>query len=171
MVRRIIVGAVATACALGAGQAAAETTKPFPVTATVVSGCQVATDGAGRWGTIDLGTTPGTAGATVTATLVSAGGAGIAIACTPGVTAALSADNGDNATAGMRYLKQAGGTATIPYRLYADGSATAWTSGTVSLPFGPSTGQRVVPVRATATLSAASPAGTYTDTVRITLSW
>ena len=151
--------------------ALAEMSKPFPITALVVNGCSVVTDGSGRWGTIDLGTTPGAAGATIQSSLVSAGGAGIAIDCTPGVSAALAADGGDNAVAGGRFLKLAGGTATIPYQLYADGSSTPWTTGTVSLPFTPSTGRRLVPVRSVATLSAPTPAGTYTDTVRVTLTW
>lgn len=164
------VATLAAMLALGS-PALAEMSKPFPVAAVVVNGCAVVTDGSGNWGTIDFGTTPGMSGATVQSSLVSAGGAGIAIDCTPGVVASLSADNGDNGAAGGRFLKQTGGTATIPYLLFADASATAWTTGALSLPFTVNSGRRLVPVRGVATLSGPKPAGTYTDTVRVTLTW
>ena len=151
--------------------AAAETTKAFALTATVVNGCVIASNGGSNWGTIDLGTLPGTAGATADASLVSAGGAGIAIECTPGVTAAIAADGGDNAAAGTRYLKRSSGNQKIAYRLFANGSNAEWTTGTISLPFTSATGQRLVPLRAVATLSGPTAAGTYTDTLRITLTW
>lgn len=155
---------------LATAPAVAETSRSFPLTATVVNGCSVATDGSGRWGTIDLGSTPGSSGSSVTATLASPGGAGISLDCTAGVTATLTADAGSNGVAGQRFLLQSGGTAKIPYQLYADGGAAPWTGG-LSLPFTAGTTRRLVPVRAVATLAAPAPAGTYTDTVRVTLTW
>jgi len=170
-VRGGIFVAAALAAAFATPAAQAETTKSFPVSATVLNGCAVVTNAGQSWGVIDLGTTPGTPNATAQGTLVSAGGAGIAVECTPGVTAALIADAGANANGGVRQLRQAGGAATIAYQLFADGSNTAWGSGAVSLPFAPGVKRRLVPVRAVAVLTGARPAGTYVDTVRITLSW
>lgn len=149
----------------------AEMTRSFTVSASVVNGCSVNADATQGWGRIDMGTTPGTAGARAEGSLVSAGGAGIAVECTPGVTATLSADGGDNAAGGARRLRQSGGSATIAYQLFADGSSSEWAASPVSLPFAPGSGQRLVPIRAVATLVGAQPAGTYTDTVRITLTW
>jgi spore coat protein U-like protein len=149
----------------------AETTKSFPVTAVVANGCVITSDGAGGLGSIALGTTPGTAGSSVQASLISPGGAGLAIECTPGVTGSLSADNGDHPVSGARYLKRTTGTATIPYLLYLNGSSTAWTTGALSLPFVAGTGKRLIPLVARATLPAMTAAGSYSDNVRITVSW
>jgi len=162
--------AAITALALcAAGPARAETVKPFEVTARIVSGCIVAQDAAGRWGTINLGSVSGVAGDSAQATLLSTAGAGLVIECTPGLSATLSADNGDHPSGGERFLQAAGGTGTIRYRLYANGGSTPWAGGTVPLTF--ATGAQVIPVRAVATLAGPTAAGIYTDTVRITLSW
>lgn len=148
---------------------AAETTRSFEVAARVVPGCVVATDAGGRWGTIDLGTTPGAAATSVEATLLSTAGSGLSIECTPGVTGSLSADTGDHPASGARRLQRTGSTDTIGYRLYADGGTTPWTTGTVPLAF--TAGPRIVPILAVATLTGPTTAGRYTDTVRVTLSW
>jgi len=148
---------------------AAETVKPFEVTARIVSGCVVVQDAAGRWGTINLGSTAGVAGTSAQATLLSTAGAGLVIECTPGLLATLSADNGDHPSNGERFLQAAGGAATIRYRLYANGGSTPWSGTAVPLAF--VTGAQVIPVRAVATLAGPAAAGTYTDTVRVTLSW
>ncbi len=150
--------------------AGAETARPFAVSARIVAGCSIAADAAGRWGAIDLGTVSGAAaGTTAQGALVSTVGAGIAIECTPGLSATLSADTGDHPDGGGgRRLMLSGGTATIGYILYADGATTPWTA---ALPLSFGTGQRLLPVRAVATLAGPAPAGRYTDTIRVTLSW
>jgi spore coat protein U-like protein len=147
---------------------AAETSRSFEVSARIVAGCSVAADTAGRWGTIALGSVAGVPGSSAGATLVSVAGAGIAIDCTPGLSATLSADAGDNPDGTARRLKLAGGAATIGYTLFADGSQSAW-SAPLPLTFAGTT--RLVPIRAAAALSAPAAAGTYADTVRVTLSW
>ena len=169
--RACIFVAAALLPALVPSLACAETAKSFPVSATVVNGCAVATNAGGAWGTIDLGTTPGTSGATGEGSLMSAGSTGIVIDCTPGVVAALVPDLGINSSGGVRYLRQSGGAATIAYQLFANGSSAAWGTDTLSLPFAGGVTRRTVPVRAVATLSGPRPAGTYVDTVRVTLSW
>ncbi|MEH3047325.1 Csu type fimbrial protein [Sphingomonas adhaesiva] len=155
---------------IAASPAAAETAKPFEVSARILPGCLVATDAGGRWGTIDLGRVAGVPGSIGDATLVSTAGAGLSIECTPGMTVNVTADTGDHAAAGERRLQRSGGTDTIAYRLFADGSSTPWAGAAVPLSFAAG-GTRLLPVRARATLTAPVAAGTYTDTVRITLSW
>jgi spore coat protein U-like protein len=152
--------------------AAAETTKAFQVSADIVKGCIVSTNGAGQWGRIDLGTVSGVARGTVGADLLSGGVAGLQIDCTPDMTATLTADNGVRGAAGIRALGLNGtSVATIPYQLFADGSATPWTTQSIALSFASGTTRRTLPIRGVATLSGAMAAGVYSDTVRITLSW
>lgn len=150
--------------------AAAQTTQSFTVGATIVQGCRVETVAGGSWGRIDLGTVPGTATDTIEADLIAAG-TGIAIECTPGTTATVRADAGQNATNGVRALVRTnGGAARLPYRLVLDGG-TEWTTQGIALAFTQATPVRRLPVRARTTLPGALATGRYTDTVRITISW
>lgn len=150
--------------------ATAQTTQSFTVGATIVPGCRVETIAGGSWGRIDLGTVPGTASGTVEADLIAAG-TGIAIECTPGTTATVRADTGQNATGGVRALaRTTGGAARLPYRLILD-SGTEWTTQAIALGFTQATPVRRLPVRGRAVLPGALAAGRYTDTVHITISW
>lgn len=149
--------------------AAAQTTQSFTVSATVVQGCQVQTLAAGNWGRIDLGTVPGTSSGTVEADLLGSG-TGLSIECTPGTTATLRADPGLNASGGGRTLAPTSGTARLPYRLILDGGSE-WTTQPISLDFTPAQPVRRLPLKGRAVLPGALPAGRYTDTVRITLTW
>lgn len=157
--------------AAAATPAMAETSRPFEVTARLLPGCLVATDAGGRWGTIELGSVAGVPGSVGDATLISTAGAGLSIECTPGTTVNVTADTGDHPAAGERRLQRSGGADTIGYRLFADGAATPWAGAALPLSFAGGAGARLLPVRARAVLTAAAPAGRYTDTVRITLSW
>lgn len=150
--------------------AGASRTASFTVGATVVTGCTVTLDASGRWGAIALGSTPGVGNHSVSGTLLSGGVAGIQLNCTPGATVNVTADGGDHAVSGQRRLAGPG-SALIPYALYANGSAVAWTTQTVAVTFPAGVSARALPVTATATLTGAVAAGAYGDTVRITLSF
>jgi spore coat protein U-like protein len=169
MVATMLAGVIAGGC--GATSATAETSKSFQVSAVVANGCSVTTtsSGTGTWGNIGLGTVSGVTTGTVQASLLSSGNAGIQIDCTPGMTASMTADSGNNAVSGVRQL--ASGTARIPYQLYANGSGTAWTTQAVALTFPVGTSHQNVPVIAKATLGPPTKTGAYADTVRVTLSW
>lgn len=169
MAALMLAGAFAGGC--GATPATAETLKSFQVSAVVANGCAViSSGGAGSWGSIDLGTVSGIASGTVQASLLSSGTAGLQIDCTPGMTASVTADTGLNPTSGgVRQL--ASGTSKVPYLLYANGSAVAWTTNAIALSFPVGNSHLSVPVVAKATLSGATKAGAYADTVRVTLSW
>lgn len=148
----------------------AATSKAFDVTATIVNGCAVAQAG-GSWGQISLGTVSGLATGTVEANLIASGVSGVVIECTPGTSASLSADNGNNAASGQRRLMQAGVATMVPYALFANGSTTAWTTQPLALSFAAGASKQTIPVKASLTLPGALQAGKYTDTLRLTLSW
>lgn len=157
---------------LAGGPASAQMTKAFQVSADIVNGCLVATGGSGHWGDIALGSVSSSATGTVEADLLSGGANGIQIDCTPGLTVSLTADNGNQPSGGVRQLAIAGNAgARVPYQLYANGSATPWTSQAVSLSFPAGTSHMAFPVHAKATLPGSMVAGAYSDTVRVTLSW
>jgi spore coat protein U-like protein len=153
--------------------AMAEMSKSFTVSATITNGCLVASNGSGgSWGSIDLGTVSGIAAQTASANLLSGGAAGLQLECTPGLTAAITADQGLNGAGGTRRLVHAADAASlIPYQLYANGSTTPWTTDAVALSFPVGTSHLSLPVRAVASIPGAMRGGTYSDTVRVTIAW
>lgn len=163
------------AVALLTGPAAAQDRRAaFRVSATVAAGCTVTSDGAGAggsWGRIDLGSVAGVGGAVASGGVVSNGVAGLMIGCTPETSASLTADAGENALAGQRRLRRAGGGAAIPYQLRVGAGADPWNLQPIALAFPAGVSRRTLPVSATATLSGATAAGTYSDTVRLTLTF
>lgn len=151
--------------------AASPAQQSFQVSADIVAGCSVATSGSSQWGSIDLGTVTGIQSGTVSAALVSTGGAGLQIDCTPGTAVSVSADTGSNPNGGVRRLALTGNAArTIPYRLYVNG-ATEWTTQSIPVVFGTGVSRVTLPVTGTATLAGSQTAGAYSDTVRVTLAW
>lgn len=168
--RAIIIFALICA---GAGQAdaASPVQQAFQVSAVIATGCAV-TASAGSWGQIDLGGVQGVQSGTVSATLVSPGGAGLVVDCTPGTMLAVTADNGSYASGGMRQLALATDpTRRIPYQLFANGSGTPWSGQSVAMSFPVGTSRLALPIAATATLPGVQKAGAYADTVQITIQW
>ncbi|MCH2486411.1 MAG: spore coat U domain-containing protein [Erythrobacter sp.] len=143
----------------------------FEVAAEIVPGCAVSADAGGNWGHIDFGTLDGIGTATAEAALVSSGGAGIAISCTPGIDVALVADTGNHALSEQRHLRRSGGEETIGYELFVTDQRIAWSTEPVTLRFDLGTSSLLIPVHAKATLPGPMAAGTYSDTVRVTISW
>lgn len=164
-----LLAAVAVAMMAGAAPAWAQTRADFAVSAMVVNGCAVAVDAGGVLGRIDFGTLPGTASQNVDAELLSGGGTGIAIECTPGTTASVAADMGDHASGGERRLGS--GSNRIAYRLLVGDGLVVWGSQSLALSFPSGGASQRLAVRGRAVLTGAHAAGTYTDTVRITISW
>lgn len=157
---------------LGPAPAQAELTKSFQLSATIANGCSVATTGTGTWGDINLGSVSGIATGSASANLISGGNTGMQVSCTPGMSVQVSADNGNQPVGGVRQLVHSVNSAsTVPYQLYANNSATPWTTQTITLSFPTGTSLQTLPVKATATLAAPMRAGAYSDTVHVTLSW
>jgi spore coat protein U-like protein len=150
----------------------AETSRSFQVTAAIVKGCVVATDASAQLGRIDFGTVPGTARGPTDATLLSGSTSGIAIECTPDTDVTITADLGEHASGGVRRLGLNGGNQdVVAYQLYADGSTTAWTTQALSLRFASGATSRTMPIVGRAQLTGAMAAGSYSDTVRVTVAW
>lgn len=147
----------------------AQTRADFSVSARIVNGCAVALDTGGVVGQIDFGTLPGTASQSVEADLLSSGGTGIAIECTPGATASVSADMGDHASGGER--RMGSGTNHIAYRLLLGSGPGEWATQPVTLSFPAGGSAQRLALRGRAILTGVHAAGRYSDTVRVTVSW
>lgn len=166
------VASVAFTSLSSAAPAAAETAKAFTISADIVTGCQITLAAGGNWGKITLPGAAGIQSGTVQADLLSGSSSGIQLECTPGTQLSVTADTGNQPISGVRQLGISGNPAArIPYQLYANGSPTPWTTQSVALAFPVGTSKQLFPVSATATLPGQQRAGTYTDTVRITLAW
>ncbi|RVT43824.1 Csu type fimbrial protein [Sphingobium algorifonticola] len=151
--------------------ACAELTRDVTVSADVVPGCRIATTSNGSLGNADFGSHSGTSTSTVNAAVVGATGAGLRIECTPGITLGIAADAGAHAVSGQRHLAGPASSTPIPYDLYANGGTTPWTSNTVSLGFTQGGTIQIFPITARVTLPGNARAGSYTDTVHVTLTW
>ncbi len=151
--------------------ACAELTRDVAVSADVVPGCRIATTGSGSVGNADFGTHPGTATTTLDAAVVGASGSGLRIECTPGITLSIAADSGAHAVGGRRHLAGPASSTPVAYDLYANGGSTPWTSNTLSLGFTVASTIQTVPITARITLPGNARAGTYTDTIHVTLTW
>ncbi|TKI07303.1 Csu type fimbrial protein [Martelella alba] len=151
------------------GQARALPTQTFQVAATIVAGCQVL--GSGIMGTLDFGSLASVGGSTADGTFRQNGA--LTIACTPGTTLSMSIDGGSH-YANSRYLLRAGGTDTVAYRLFThsvSGSASEIpVNQNIAISYADAN-QITLPIYATAYLNGGQPAGTYTDTLAVTLSW
>lgn len=169
---RVIAILLSGALCLAGAPARAELTKSFQLSAVIANGCSVATTGTGTWGDIDLGSVSSVTSGSTSANLLSGGNTGMQVSCTPGLSVQVSADNGNQPAGGVRQMvNSTSSAAKVPYQLYANNSATPWTTQTITLSFPAGTSLQSLPVKATATLSAPTPAGAYSDTVRVTLSW
>ena len=144
----------------------------FVVSAQIVAGCGVVGGGAGNgldFGTLDFGTYPAVATGQSNAT---SSGSTLQIECSPGTTLMVSIDGGMHSTGGntQRNLANAN-TQLIGYRLYADAAHTsAFPVGqAVSIPV---SGVISLPIYGSVALQGGSaPAGTYTDTAQVILSY
>ena len=143
----------------------------FAVSARIVAGCGLRNGGASgvEFGVLDFGAHP--AIATGVATAASAGNP-LQIECSPGTTLTVSIDGGRQPAPGnaSRQL-DAGGVTRIPYRLYADAARTRpiGIGQTLSMPV---SGLVALPVYGELNLPGAGvPAGIYTDSAQVTLTY
>ena len=162
--------------AFAAVPTAAQTTGTIAVTLNVTSACVIngasALQGsAGTVGAIRFPDQPGIF-ANVDADLVGTGQSGaMSVLCSPGASPVLTVGAGQNDAAGRHRLASSGNT--LPYRLYSDASRTTelTINHQIALPVATSTAT-LVPIYARVTSGGAViPAGSYSDTVQITLSW
>lgn len=170
-VRRIQWGVIGLAAIL-CGGAQAVTTQSFQVSATVAAGCSVTTGTGGVMGTLNFGTRSGVESTRVSTSFVPS--SSLLLACTPGVALSMSIDGGQNYGSSVRNMVRGGGTERVPYRLYTSSSLNAASeigvNQAVSITYSNSNNISL-PLFGAAQLTGFSPAGSYTDTLTVTLSW
>jgi spore coat protein U-like protein len=150
------------------------TTATFAVNASVVPGClvvgNVSQNTGIAFGMIDFGTHSAVSSAAVPASLTASGGQLAQIQCTPGASVTVVIDAGLNAVGSQRRLKM--GSYYLPYSLY--------TSASMATPYQPGSGVAAsssgtamnLPVYGVATPPGSGlPAGIYSDTVQVVLTW
>ncbi|MEN5017833.1 spore coat U domain-containing protein [Erwinia sp. Eh17-17] len=144
-------------------------TVDFAVTASIVNGCVITGSGPGVFGTLDFGTQPGVGTTTANAAYVQS--SGIVLACTPGTTLNMRIDGGSNYTT-TRNLRVAGNTNLVAYRLYSNAARTIAipVSQDVAVTLG-NANNITLPIYGQLQLSGVNRAGTYSDTLNVTLSW
>ncbi|HDR9488820.1 TPA: spore coat protein U domain-containing protein [Burkholderia stabilis] len=146
------------------------TTKAFTVSAQIVSGCGVSGGGTGLdFGLLDFGTYPAVSVGQVNTVTT---GSVLQIQCSSGTTLKIAVDGGLNPSSGntQRNLQGPGQT-LIGYRLYADAAHTQTLNigQPVSIPV---SGVASLPIYGSLSLpGGTAPAGTYTDTAQVTVSY
>ncbi len=155
---------------------AAAATSSFTVNATITNGCAFGTSLSSpvtSLGSINFGSF---ASVPANIDVVSTSGAGsVVVTCTPGATVAIAMDYGTHGgSATQRYMANSGATATLAYQLYQDSAHTrVWGTAALAMTVSsfPATTQ-TYPVYARLFSFTTSPtAGTYTDTVTVTLTY
>jgi len=157
--------------------ARAETTASFDVSATILAGCAVdgvGTNGdVGSIGILDFGHDTTLSTASHNAAL--AGSQTIALRCTPGVALNMTLGGGQHASGGNRNMQLGSSTAErLQYRLYADAGMTdeiGIDQQRSILVTAANMNDVQLPVYGQVSLSGGSAAGTYTDTLLVTLTW
>ncbi|WP_162527241.1 spore coat U domain-containing protein [Sphingomonas solaris] len=160
---------------LGAAPARADTSSgTIALALTVTNACVVNGAGAvqsnvGSLGTIRFTDQPGIFG-NVDGQLVGSLGT-LQVLCSPGVTPALTIGAGANDAAGKHHLASGGNT--VAYRLFSDSARTSEITIGQQLALGTATTTAIsVPIYARVnSAGAVLPAGSYADTVQVTLSW
>ncbi|MQB53342.1 spore coat U domain-containing protein [Rahnella sp. RcJ3] len=155
---------------------AATATTTFTVSATLTNGCVFGSSLASpisSLGTLNFGSL---SDITSNVDIVSSTGAGsVVVTCTPGTSVSIAMDYGTHGgTATRRYMQNTTNTDLLGYQLFRDAARSlVWGNGALvmSIPSFPDTSQ-TYPVYAR--LYAVTPlpsAGTYTDTVTVTLTY
>ncbi|HBR1133651.1 spore coat U domain-containing protein (plasmid) [Escherichia coli] len=152
------------------------TTSTFTVSATVENGCVFGDDTGSSitdFGTIDFGTMSSISSTVDVAS--STGSGSVVVTCTPGLAATIELDYGANGgDSSARYLINSSGTRTIAYQLYQDSNhTTVWGTGSqaYSISSFPDTTQTYTVYARLFASSEMPEAGSYTDTVTVTLTY
>jgi spore coat protein U-like protein len=137
--------------------------------ACIVNGASAYQANLGSLGTIQFPDQPGIFG-NVDGELVSALGT-LQVQCSPNVTPMLTLGSGAHDAAGKRYMASSGNSVT--YRLFSDSARTNEVTIGGQIALGTtSTTPISVPIYARVNSGGqVLPAGTYTDTVQVTLTW
>ena len=142
------------------------TTATFQVGAGIVAGCLVTSTG-GTYGSLNFGTYPALSTSPVSVTLVG----GVTLQCTPGVTVSMQVDGGLHNTSG-RHLQIGSGSARVAYQLFQDAahSQSLGIAQSVNVPY-TNANAISLPIFGYVLLPGNQPAGAYSDTVQVQLSY
>lgn len=141
----------------------------FEVSANIVNGCVVSGTNPGVFGTLDFGTQPGVGNVTADAAFVQS--STITLACTPGTTLNMRINGGSNFTT-TRNLKVANNTNLVAYSLYTNASHTKPIAVDQDIQLTLTNANNItLPIYGQLQLSGVNRAGTYSDTLTVTLSW
>lgn len=154
----------------------ATATATFTVTASLTNGCVFGSSLSSpttNLGTINFGSFPSVP---TNVDVVSTSGAGsVVVTCTPGTTVAIGMDYGiHGGSATQRYMANSGATATLGYQLYQNAARTVvWGTGAQAMTISsfPSTTQTYPVYGRLFSFTTSPTAGTYTDTVTVTLTY
>lgn len=156
---------------LCSGMVQALPSQTFRVSALVVAGCVISSVSKGVFGKLDFGTQSGVARGMISTRFVP--NAGFTLSCTPGTTLNMSIDGGSHYSV-TRNLKLVNDNAVIGYQIFTGASL----HGASAIPVNQSVGLNysnantiTLPVYGLLQLNKAAPAGTYTDTLMVTLNW
>lgn len=155
----------------------AETSAEFTVSAIIASGCSVdgfgSSGNAGSLGTLDFGSDSALSTATRNANTLTA--QTIRLRCTPGVNLTMAIDGGSHSAAGSRHLQLGPNSALrLAYNLCADAACNqplAISSGRAIAVSALNSNDVKLPIYGRLTLPGQANAGTYTDTLTVTLTW
>jgi len=138
--------------------------------ACVVNGATSASSTFGNAGNMAFADQPGLFG-NVDAQVQTSGGGALSVLCSPGASPSLTLGSGQHDNSGQRYLST--GTSSIAYRLFSDPARTQEIAVGGSIPLGSATSAAItVPIYGRVNSGGAViAAGSYTDTVSVTLSW
>ncbi|HDU5941804.1 TPA: spore coat protein U domain-containing protein [Klebsiella variicola] len=155
---------------------AGTTTSTFTVSATIENGCVFGDsmgDSVTDFGTIDFGTMSSISDNVDVSS--SMGSGSIVVTCTPGLAATIALDYGVNGGSSVeRYLINSSGNTKLGYQLYQDAShTTVWGTGSLAynIPSFPGTTQTYTVYARLFASSSMPVAGTYIDTVTVTLTY
>lgn len=158
-----------------AGCLAGTASDTFQVSAVVTSGCALGSsnsDSTTNFGTLSFGTMSAISASVDVAS--SAGSGSIVVTCTPGTSITIALDYGANGgSSSQRYLANSSG-ATLAYQLYQDASySTVWGNGTLaySVSSFPTTTQTYTVYGRLFAVDGMPDAGSYSDTVTVTLTY
>lgn len=153
------------------GPAWALPTQTFQVSATIANGCVVSGTNTGVFGTLNFGTQPGVGSVSASASYVQS--STITLACTPGTTLNMSINGGSNYSS-TRNLKIANNTDLVAYSLYTSATHSAASAipvnQNVALTYS-NANNITLPIYGLLQMSGVRRAGTYSDTLTVTLSW
>jgi spore coat protein U-like protein len=138
--------------------------------ACIVSGATQVTSTLGSVGSVQFADQPGLFGNVDSQLNVSGGGA-LSVQCSPGAGPSLTLGAGAHDSAGLHYM--AAGANNVAYHLFTDSARSNEISIGQSIPLGTASSSPIaVPIYARVNSGGAVlPAGSYTDTVQVTLAW